>query len=60
MNHVSKVELGMLYRYYLTANSCVHDGYKDYKWSWNDVAMQTLPNCGKVSQDGSGVPEQFW
>jgi len=53
-------DLVLIQWYYLTANSCVHDGYRDYDWPWDDVSMQTLPTCGKVSEDGSGVPEQFW
>ena len=49
-------------RYYLTANSCVHEGYQEYNWpdSWDVNQINTADLCGDVSSDGSGVPEQFW
>uniref|UniRef100_A0A7S2EXU5 Chitin-binding type-4 domain-containing protein n=1 Tax=Trieres chinensis TaxID=1514140 RepID=A0A7S2EXU5_TRICV len=45
---------------YLTANSCIHKGYKNYDWprGWDD--NKHLPTCGKLPEDGDGVPEQFW
>lgn len=48
-------------RYYLTANTCIHDGYSRYDWpaGWRDDAMSASP-CGYVSPDGLGTPEQFW
>lgn len=48
-------------RYYLTANSCHHEGYLEYDWpdDWNIDATSAGP-CGDVSPDGTGVPEQFW
>ncbi|KAL7533130.1 hypothetical protein ACHAXR_007565 [Thalassiosira sp. AJA248-18] len=48
--------------YYLTANSCKHEGYADYPFpeAWGeDVAFYPLlPDCGEVPPDGNGVPEQ--
>ncbi|KAL7527162.1 hypothetical protein ACHAWF_002061 [Thalassiosira exigua] len=52
-------DLVLIQWYYLTANSCYHEGYKRYSWppSWNiDPTSSSL--CGDVSSDGSGVPEQ--
>jgi len=45
---------------YITANSCIHKGYKNYDWprGWDD--NKDLPTCGKLPKDGDGVPEQFW
>ena len=45
--------------YYLTANSCVHDGYEKYNWpdGWE---IPSADKCGNVSKDGLGTPEQFW
>jgi hypothetical protein len=57
-------DLVLLQWYYLTANSCKHDGYADYPFpnEWGgDVALYPgLPDCGEVPPDGNGVPEQFW
>jgi hypothetical protein len=54
-------DLVLIQWYYLTANSCYHDGYQEYSWpsSWNAHATASGP-CGNVSPDGDGVPEQFW
>ena len=46
-------------RYYLTANSCYHDGYLSYDWPDGWSAPSSMA-CGDVSVDGTGVPEQFW
>lgn len=45
--------------YYLTANSCVHEGYDKYNWpeGWDIPAADKCPH---VSSDGLGTPEQFW
>ena len=52
----------LLQWYYLTANSCKHEGYADYPFpeDWGtDVALYPgLPDCGEVPPDGNGVPEQ--
>eukprot|EP00986_Skeletonema_menzelii_P015506 scaffold11920_cov91-Skeletonema_menzelii.AAC.4 len=45
--------------YYLTANSCVHDGYDQYDWP-DGWGTPTADKCGTVSSDGVGSPEQFW
>lgn len=46
--------------HYMTANSCVHEGYDSYKWpkGWNDHG--NLGVCKNIPEDGNGVPEQFW
>jgi hypothetical protein len=47
-------------RYYLTANSCYHDGYESYDWPDGWPAPSSMA-CGDVSPDGTGgAPEQFW
>lgn len=48
-------------RYYLTANSCYHDGYMQYNWpiGW-DTSATSSGMCEDVSMDGTGIPEQFW
>lgn len=48
-------------RYYLTANSCIHEGYAEYNWpeGWREDSM-SASMCGEVSPDGEGAPEQFW
>lgn len=54
--------LVLLQWYYLTANSCKHEGYADYDFpeEWgSDVSLYPgLPDCGEVPPDGNGVPEQ--
>ncbi|KAL7533809.1 hypothetical protein ACHAXR_005453 [Thalassiosira sp. AJA248-18] len=56
-------DLVLIQWYYLTANSCIHEGYEEYDWpwdyGWNTGAMTPTP-CGKLSRDGSGAPERFW
>ena len=46
---------------YLTANSCIHEGYEEYDWpsGWGEQTM-SADKCGDISSDGSGTPEQFW
>jgi len=53
-------DLVLIQWYYLTANSCYHDGYEEYNWpsGWRG-GTSSLP-CGAVSSDGTGAPEQFW
>ena len=58
-------EVVLLQWYYLTANSCKHDGYEQYPWpqSWemDDPTLDnSLPDCGELPEDGNGYPEQFW
>ena len=59
-------EIVLLQWYYLTANSCKHDGYASYPFptTWgSDVALYpSLPDCQEVPPDGDGVPEQvgYW
>jgi len=57
-------EIVLLQWYYLTANSCKHEGYDDYDWpaEWGDDVLRygALPDCEVVPEDGDGVPEQFW
>jgi hypothetical protein len=54
----------LLQWYYLTANSCKHEGYDKYQFpvSWGDdpKLYNTMEDCGEVPEDGNGVPEQFW
>ena len=49
-------------RYYLTANSCYHEGYQQYNWpsSWSADTTLSSMLCGEISLNGVGVPEQFW
>ena len=53
-------DLVLIQWYYLTANSCYHEGYEEYDWpsGWRG-GTSSLP-CGAVSSDGTGAPEQFW
>ena len=55
-------EVILLQWYYLTANSCKHEGYAEYDFpkEWgSDVSLYPgLPDCGEVPPDGNGVPEQ--
>mmetsp|Transcript_23079 Transcript_23079/g.46713 ORF Transcript_23079/g.46713 Transcript_23079/m.46713 type:complete len:1317 (+) Transcript_23079:171-4121(+) len=55
-------DLVLIQWYYLTANSCVHEGYQSYNWptSWDQRIANSADICGEVSSDGTGVPEQFW
>ena len=46
-------------RYYLTANSCIHEGYESYTWP-DGWPIPSSMMCEAVSDDGTGVPEQFW
>ena len=50
----------LLQWYYLTANSCKHEGYSDYNFpiDWIGVFDESLPDCGEIPLDGNGVPEQ--
>ena len=52
----------LLQWYYLTANSCKHDGYADFlfpeEWGEDVRLYPGLPDCGAVPPDGDGVPEQ--
>ena len=52
----------LLQWHYLSANSCTHEGYNNYKFpvEWGDVRYSHLPVCDDVPEDGDGVPEQFW
>ena len=42
---------------YLTANSCIHDGYREYDWpsGWREEAIAAEDRCENVSSDGSGT-----
>jgi len=57
-------EVVLIQWYYLTANSCKHEGYADYEFpsSWgSDVNnYKQMEDCENVPPDGNGVPEQFW
>ena len=50
----------LLQWYYLTANSCKHEGYSEYNFpnNWVGVFDESLPDCGEIPPDGNGVPEQ--
>lgn len=50
----------LLQWYYLTANSCKHEGYSEYNFpnDWVGVFDDSLPDCGEIPPDGNGVPEQ--
>lgn len=54
--------LVLLQWYYLTANSCKHEGYDEYQFpaSWGEDVERyhQLPDCDHVPEDGNGVPEQ--
>ena len=52
-------DLILLQWYYLTANSCVTDGYNTYAWP-EGFYPGDLPVCQSIPPDGRGVPEQFW
>jgi len=53
-------ETVLLQWYYLTANSCKHEGYSEYNFpnDWVGVFDESLPDCGEIPPDGNGVPEQ--
>jgi len=56
-------DLVLIQWYYLTANSCINEGYEEYDWPWDygwNTGGVTPAQCGEVSKDGNGVPEQFW
>ncbi|CAB9516523.1 Chitin binding domain [Seminavis robusta] len=55
-------DLVLLQWHYLSANSCVHEGYGDYAFpsAWGDLGYEQLPLCGPLPADGDGVPEMFW
>ena len=47
--------------HYVTANSCIHDGYAEYNWPKKWFDNHNLPLCDTpLPEDGNGVPEQFW
>jgi len=52
-------DLVLLQWYYLTANSCVAEGYNTYAWP-EGFYPGDLPVCQSIPPDGRGVPEQFW
>jgi hypothetical protein len=52
-------DLILLQWYYLTANSCVAEGYNTYAWP-EGFYPGDLPVCQSIPPDGRGVPEQFW
>ena len=45
--------------HYVTANSCLPEGYNDYTWP-EGFYPGNLPTCGPLPADGNGTPEQFW
>ena len=52
----------LLQWYYLTANSCKHEGYANYnfpeEWGSDVTLYPGLSDCGDIPEDGNGVPEQ--
>ena len=51
----------LLQWYWLTANSCKHEGYAEYPFpeEWGpEVFDDGLPDCENIPPDGDGVPEQ--
>jgi len=53
-------ELVLIQWHYVTANSCLPEGYNDYDWplGWYPGSLST---CGyPLPADGNGTPEQFW
>ena len=46
--------------YYLTANSCIHEGYDQYNWPDDWGVQLSADKCTQISTDGRGTPEQFW
>jgi len=45
--------------HYVTANSCLPEGYNDYDWP-EGFYPGNSDTCGPLPVDGNGVPEQFW
>jgi len=45
---------------YVTANSCLPEGYDSYPWPAVGFHPGNLGTCGPLPIDGNGVPEQFW
>jgi len=52
--------LVLLQWHWLTANSCVHEGYAEYPFPSNTWRADNLGICDPIPPDGNGVPEQFW
>lgn len=56
-------DLVLLQWRYLTANSCIFEGYRDYEFpaNWREMGYNLASYCSiPLPPDGRGVPEQFW
>jgi hypothetical protein len=57
-------DLVLLQWHYVTANSCVAPGYKEFNSHWVNTYLPdctSIPSDGQVGLEGQGnVPEQFW
>mmetsp|Transcript_2782 Transcript_2782/g.4157 ORF Transcript_2782/g.4157 Transcript_2782/m.4157 type:complete len:483 (-) Transcript_2782:24-1472(-) len=56
-------DLVLLQWHYLTANSCIFEGYHDYEFPayWGGMGYDLAGYCSiPLPPDGRGVPEQFW
>ena len=67
LRHKFRLPLGLsgslvlLQWHYVTANSCIHEGYAEYDWPKKWFDNRHLPLCDTpLPEDGNGVPEQFW
>jgi len=52
-------DLVLIQWHYVTANSCLPEGYEDYAWP-PEFYPGNLKTCGPLPEDGNGTPEQFW
>ena len=55
-------DLVLLQWHYVTANSCIPEGYYDYNWPvgtyWSGPNPSNMATCGPLPLDGNGAPEQ--
>ena len=52
-------DLVLIQWHYVTANSCMDEGYDSYDWP-EGFHPGNVAACGVLPPDGRGVPEQFW
>ena len=55
-------DLVLLQWHYVTANSCIPEGYYEYTWPvgtyWSGPNPSNMATCGPLPLDGNGAPEQ--